>query len=345
MIAGGGAVGAADALIALVERTGALFVSTVAGKGILPDSHPQSLGSTLQRPHTRRAVAEADLVLAVGTEIAEPDLYVTADAEAAGSLDPALLQPRLVIRGTFARIDIDSDVAVRDYRPAVAIVSDASLAVQALIQALPDRAGPHGDAGSRAAEIREANSRALSGLERLHDTVLGAIRRALPDDALIYADMTQIAYTGCITFPVERPGCWHFPMGFGTLGFALPAAIGGKIACPDRAVVAIVGDGGFQFTGAELATAVEQGLCLPILVWDNDALGEIADFMQARRIPAVDVYPVHPDFEVLARAYRCAYVSASRPDAIEEAMRAALRASGPTLIHLRQAEVEADGGP
>ena len=343
VLAGGGAVEAADALCALVERTGALFVSTVAGKGILPESHPQSLGSTLQRPRTRQAVAEADLVLAVGTEIAEPDLYVTADAEAAGTLDPELLKPRLSIRGAFARIDIDVDVVARDYEPTVAIVSDSALAVGALVRGLPEISKSSGDTKSRAAEIRAANGRALSGLERLHDVVLGAVRRALPDDALVYADMTQIAYTGCLTFPVERPGCWHFPMGFGTLGFAVPAAIGGKIACPDRAVVAIVGDGGFQFTGAELATAVEQGLCLPILVWDNDALGEIADFMNARRIPTVDVYPVHPDFRLLAQAYRCAYADVSKPEAIEAAVRAALQASGPTLIHVRQAEVTADG--
>jgi 5-guanidino-2-oxopentanoate decarboxylase len=82
VLAGGGAIEADQAIRVLVENTNAIFVSTVAGKGILPESHPQSLGSSLQRVHTCKAIAEADLVIAIGTEISEPDLYVTADAEA-----------------------------------------------------------------------------------------------------------------------------------------------------------------------------------------------------------------------------------------------------------------------
>lgn len=343
ILAGGGAAEAAEEIKELVERTSAIFVSTVAGKGILPESHPLSLGSSLQRLPTRRALAAADLVLAIGTEIAEPDLYVTADLEAAGQVDPALLQPKLPISGRFARIDIDPDVLVRDYAPEVALLSDARLAVRALLDALPERLPRMNDAPARAAAVRVENRAALSPMERLHDTVLGAVRAVLPEDALVFADMTQIGYTGCVTFPVEQARCWHFPMGFGTLGFALPAAIGGKIACPDRSVVVIVGDGGFQFTLAELATAVERKLTLPILLWDNDALGEIADFMKARQIPEIDVYPENPDFEVLARAYRCDYVRPDTPLAITSALRKALNAEGPTLIHVRQAEVAKHG--
>ena len=124
---------------------------------------------------------------------------------------------------------------------------------------------------------------------------------------MVYADMTQIAYTGCVTFPVDAPRQWHFPMGFGTLGYALPAAIGGQVACPDREVVALAGDGGFQFTVAELAAAVEQRLPLAIVLWDNDALAEIEDFMRARQIPLVSVRPENPDFALLAQTYGCHY--------------------------------------
>ena len=343
IIAGGGATDAAQPLKNLVEKSGALFVSTVAGKGILPDSHPLSLGATLQRPATRQAIADADFVLAIGTEIAEPDLYVTADAEAAGPTDPALLGSTLTLTGQFVRVDIDPDVAVRDYDPVEVMVADAKLTAIELSRLLPDASASLREAGSRAEHIRQRNRDARSPLERKHDSVLMALRRALPEDALVYADMTQIAYTGCITFPVERPRCWHFPMGFGTLGFALPAAIGGKLGCPGRAVVAIVGDGGFQFTLTELATAVERELAIAIILWDNDALGEIADFMNAREIPTVDVYPENPDFELFARAYRCGYESVSSPDEIERAVRSALCAKGPTLIHIRQEKVATDG--
>lgn len=338
IVAGGGAVHAADAIRSVVERTGAAFVSTVAGKGIVPDSHPQSLGSTLQRLPTCRLIAEADLVLAIGTEIAEPDLYVTADVEAAGDFDPALLEPKLAMSGSFIRIDIDPDVLVRDYAPDVTMLADAQLAAEAILETLGTHQVDGADMVQRAASTRAANADSLSPLERAHHRVLRSVRDALPDDALVYADMTQIGYTGCVTFPVDQPACWHFPMGFGTLGYALPAAMGGKIACPDRATVVIVGDGGFQFTLAELATAVEQHLSLPIVLWDNDALAEIADFMQARQIPQVDVYPENPDFEAIAKAYRCRYVHARSAGELSDAVQAALNADGPTLIHVSQSD-------
>ncbi|MEO0382666.1 MAG: 5-guanidino-2-oxopentanoate decarboxylase [Pseudomonadota bacterium] len=338
ILAGGGAVHASRALRTLVERTGAAFVTTVAGKGILPESHPQSLGSTLQRLPTCRYVANADLVVAFGTEIAEPDLYVTADVEAAGDIDPALMEPVLSMSGAFVRIDIDPDVLVRDYSPQVALLSDAKLAAEGILDALGGDTNARSDISKTLASIREENAASLSSLEEAHSRVLIALRAALPADALVYADMTQIGYTGCVTFPVEQPACWHFPMGFGTLGYALPAAIGGKIACPDRATVVVVGDGGFQFTFAELATAVEQRLALPIVLWDNDALAEIADFMQARDIPQVDVYPENPDFEDIARAFRCHYRRVDTAPELTETVQIALNADRPTIVHVRQTD-------
>lgn len=335
VLAGGGAAGAAREIAALVEATDALFVSTIAGKGILPDDHPNTVGSSLQRPATRRMLAQADVVLAIGTEIAEPDLYVTADAEAADALAPEIAQPRLHLTGKFARIDIDPDVLLRTRAPEVALLSDARLAVRALLEAVTPRQGAI-SAHAVAARVRAQNENALSPLEQVHHAVLGAVRQSLPQDALVYADMCQIAYTGCITFPVQHPGRWHFPMGFGTLGYALPAAIGGKLARPDLAVAALMGDGGLQFTLQELATAAELKLSLPILLWDNDALGEIADFMRARQIPQVGVRPFNPDFAALAKAYGLGYELPSSCDDIADAVAGALTADVPVLIHLKQ---------
>ena len=338
ILAGGGAVHASAALQTLVERTRAVFVTTVAGKGILPENHPQSLGSTLQRLPTCQEIAEADLVIAFGTEISEPDLYVTADVEAAGDVDPALLEPKLAMQGKFVRVDIDPDVLIRDHDPDIALLADAKLAAEALVEALGAHKFTGKDPSPRVAALKEANRATLSPLEQAHDGVLAALRAGLPEDALIYADMTQIGYTGCVTFPVEQPACWHFPMGFGTLGYALPAAIGGQIACPNRAVAVVVGDGGFQFALAELATAVEQRLPIPIILWDNDALGEIADFMKARQIPQVDVHPKNPDFEALAGAYGAGYAAAASAEALTLAVKTALKADRPTLIHLAQGD-------
>lgn len=333
LLLGGGAAEAGAEATRLAERIGAGVVTTIAGKGIVPESHPLSLGSTLQRAATRRLVEAADLVIAIGTELAEPDLYVTADAEVGGG---DVAPPVLRLSGRLVRIDIDPDTAVRDGPLAAALVADARLAARALVETVAEAPGR---AQARQAEFEETRRQVRAGasaLEAAHLQVLDALRSVLPPDGLVYADMCQMAYTGCVFFPAERPRCWHFPVGYGTLGYALPAAIGGSIACPGRAVAALVGDGGLLFTVQELATAVEQRLPLPIILWNNEALGEIADFMRARGIGEIGVRPHNPDFAMLARAFGC---RSERPASLVELRAAivqALGADGPTLIEVRQ---------
>jgi 5-guanidino-2-oxopentanoate decarboxylase len=336
VLAGGGCRNAGAALTRLVESLQAPIVTTVAGKGVVAESHPLSLGSTLQRARIRRLVElEADLVIAIGTEISEPDLYVTADSEAASDGPARTDTTRLAISGGFVRIDIDPAATVRDYTPDAAIVSDAGLAAAALADEMSRQ--PLASTWDLDFEtIRQQVRQEISPLERQHVAVLDAIRNALPPDALVYADMTQIAYTGCVYFPVDVPGTWHFPVGYGTLGYALPASIGGAAGSPGRACLALVGDGGLLFTVQELATAVEQKLPLPIVLWDNDGLGEIADFMRARNIPEVSVRPLNPDFMALADAFGCRTATPRSLEEIEDAIRGALCADRPTVILVRQ---------
>ncbi len=338
ILAGGGCRNAGSELTRLAEMLQAPVVTTVAGKGVVPESHPLSLGSTLQRARIRRLVeVEADLVLAIGTEIAEPDLYVTADSEAAGDASPVADATRLSIAGKFVRIDIDPATTVRTYAPDAAMVSDAALAADALAEELARAEFPRSVPWLTDIEaIRHHVRNDVSPLERQHIAVLTAVRNALPADALVYGDMTQIAYTGCVYFPVDVPGTWHFPMGYGTLGYALPASIGGALGASGRACVAIVGDGGLLFTVQELATAVEQRLPLPIVLWDNDGLGEIADFMRARGIPEVSVRPLNPNFKALAESFGCLTAEPQSLEDIEREVRAALSADRPTLIIVRQ---------
>ena len=136
--------------------------------------------------------------------------------------------------------------------------------------------------------------------------------------------MTQIAYFGNYAYPVENPGQWFHPSGYGTLGFALPAALGAKISSPARAVIALAGDFGLQFTITELMTAVEEGLSLPIVVWNNSALGQIRDDMVAAHIPQLGVIARNPDFVALARACGAQGCRVHDPAALAAAIRAAL---------------------
>jgi thiamine pyrophosphate-dependent acetolactate synthase large subunit-like protein len=122
------------------------------------------------------------------------------------------------------------------------------------------------------------------------------------------------------------------------LGFALPAAVGAKIAQPERAVVAVAGDFGLQFTLQELMTAVELELTLPVVVWNNEALGQIRDDMGAAGIPPLGVVARNPDFPALARAFGAEGVRVADPAALTEGLRRALRCKGPTLIEAVEAD-------
>jgi thiamine pyrophosphate-dependent acetolactate synthase large subunit-like protein len=125
---------------------------------------------------------------------------------------------------------------------------------------------------------------------------------------------------------------WFHPSGYGALGYALPAAIGAKIAQPQRAVVALAGDFGVQFTLQELATAVELDLSVAVVVWNNGALGQIRDDMRAAGIAPIGVVARNPDFAALASAYDAGSARVHSPAALTEELRAALNRPGPTLI-------------
>ena len=167
--------------------------------------------------------------------------------------------------------------------------------------------------------------------------VSDALRAALPKNTTIYSDMTQFAYAAKEIWDLDAPGLWHHPFGFGTLGYALPAAIGGKIGLPDTPVIAIAGDYGLQYTIQELGTAVELGLALPILVWDNGKLKEIEECMVRSQIAPNAVIARNPDFVALAKAYGAHATKPATLEALARDVTAALVADRPTLIHMTPA--------
>src|ERR1700730_3588823 len=242
IVAGGGARAAGTQLCRLVETLDAYLVTTVAGKGLLPESHPANLGASLQFRATQELVARADVVLAVGTELSETDFY-------SGT--------RLEMTGRLIRIDIDATKLADHYAADVGIWGDACASLEALLQAFADPSvhprwrselGPAATHRARIDERFNAGARACARL-------LAAVRAAIPEDAAVFTDMTQAAYLGNYAFAADRPGTWFHPSGYGALGYALPAAIGALVAGPGRTVVALAGDFGFQFTSQELATA------------------------------------------------------------------------------------------
>jgi thiamine pyrophosphate-dependent acetolactate synthase large subunit-like protein len=150
--------------------------------------------------------------------------------------------------------------------------------------------------------------------------------------------MTQIAYLGNYLYRTNRPGAWFHPSGYGTLGYALPAAMGAKIAQPQRPILALAGDFGLQLTLQELVTAVELGLSLPVVVWNNSALGQIREDMLASGITPVAVTARNPDFPALAHACGAHAERVESPAALTQAISSALLRRGPTLIEAREGD-------
>ena len=317
LMVGGGAWQAGAELTAIAESVGAIVVASTAGKGIVADDHPLSLSATTVRPEVLRLLPEADVVLAVGTELSETDSFVE----------------RMDLRGRIIRVDIDP-VKISDFYPAeIGIVADAKKAMAALATVL---AG-HESSGRAAAEARVAALRdeitaRLSSSERQHAAVLAALAEVAPDNQVWSGDACQLVYTGAFAMPVRGPRRWFYPAGYCALGNALPNAIGAKLAKPDTPVAVMAGDGGSMFTMPELVTAAELGLPLPIVIWENGGLKQIQDDMDGRDIPRVGVEGINPDFVALAKACHCHAVDARDLEQLQSAFRAALEADRPTVI-------------
>ncbi|MFT5195047.1 MAG: 5-guanidino-2-oxopentanoate decarboxylase [Cellvibrionaceae bacterium] len=320
ILLGGGALGCGKAVTALAEWLPAQVISTNNGKGIVPDSHPLNAGGVVSRPAGHDAVAAADVILAIGTEMADTDSYTE----------------RYGINGKIIRVDLDSAQFDRMYATEIGIVADGAKTAEAILVDIISRSQKE-DFENMAEEVAETKQRAKSELtpkELIHQKVLAAIQAALPIGGIGVADMCGLGYTATALWQAGAERQWHYPGGFCTLGPSMPMGIGAKLGLPNSAVVVMVGDAGFQFTSPELATAYEQKLPLPIVIWNNEGLGAIEEHMNDAGVPlsAVDYAAGNPDFVALAQAYHCYGVRPQSLDELTQAIEMALQADRPTII-------------
>jgi thiamine pyrophosphate-dependent acetolactate synthase large subunit-like protein len=150
--------------------------------------------------------------------------------------------------------------------------------------------------------------------------------------------MTQIAYTAYRCMAFDAPARFFNPKGYGTLGYALPAAIGAKLGAPETPLVALTGDSGVLYTIQEMATATDEGACVVVLLWNNQSLGAIRDGFEALGIEPIETTPWNPDYQQLARAFGWNTTRPRDPAALETALKDALAADGPTLIELNESD-------
>lgn len=323
LIVGGGASGAKAQVARLAETIGAMVLATTNGKGIVAEDHPLSLGAGVQHPSVVAAVQDSDCVVAIGTELAPSDWWIGLP-ELAG----------------LVRIDIDAVSIQTNAVPVHALVGDCAVVLEAILAVVE---GAAGDAtGPEAAMERAARWRQLVQADAQAEgapwlNIVTAVSEALPRDAIVAGDSAMACYYGALSnLPLFRPRAFLYPTGVGTLGYGLPAGIGAKVASPDTPVLVLQGDGGIMFTIAELATAAQLGLGLPVVVVDNGGYGEIRNEMADRDEPVHAVALGQPDFVALAESLGCHGVRIGSATQLTEEIRTALGRDRPTVLHVRE---------
>ena len=322
LIYAGGGVDAARAgthLTRLAETLGSPVAMTCNGRGSIPDDHPLALGCVrfTHRPY-RDLWTEADVVLAAGTDL---DEFETGRWQ--------LPAPR-----TLLRVDIDPDQTTRNYSPTVALAGDAGQVLRALADQLPAgrRTGTMPWAAGVAA-VRDRVREQVAGQDGRR--LVQAMRDALGRGGITTGDAAGVGIWQVLHMPVYEPGTFLFPLGFGTLGFGLPAAIGAQAAFPERRVVCLCGDGGFLFNAQELATAVQHELNVVTIVVNDSGFGSIRSLQRRRygnRVIAADL--VNPDFVRLAESFGAFGRRADGVAELPAALAAAFASGKPGVIEL-----------
>src|SRR6202045_1044877 len=282
---GSGAIHARDEILELAELIDAPVVAFRSGRGIVSNAH--ELGLTMAAAY--RLWPKTDLMIGIGTRMELP---------ASGfrwPFQPAGLKS--------VRIDIDP-IEMRRLTSDAAVVADAKAGTIALLAAVR-KAGYAKTSGRRAA-IRGASAAALQEIQKVQPQMayLNILREVLPHDAIVTDELSQVGFASWYGFPIYEPRTFITSGYQGTLGSGFPTALGAKVANPDRPVVAITGDGGFMFGVQELATAVQYGIGLVTVLFNNESFGNVRRDQETRyqgRVIGADL--VNPDFMKLAESF------------------------------------------
>jgi acetolactate synthase-1/2/3 large subunit len=312
--AGGGAVlsGAHEALVAVAEHLQAGIATTAEGKGVVNETSDLSLGAALwPKNPLRRYLDSADLIFVVGSRLA-----------AAG------LQPGQQV----IQVDVDPDEIGRNHGLTFGVVGDARLTLERMLERLRATAARP----SRKAE-RESVRAELAALDTQepNSPILRSLRAATPEDAIVIAGMTQIGYYSRPFWPVYRPRTYITSSYSGNLGFEYPTALGAKVACPDRPVIAICGDGGFMYNAQEMSTAVKYGINAIAVVFNDEAFGNVGRDLDEAWGGSFGADLKNPDFMKLADAYGVVGMRAEKPTDVGDLVRKALTQQRPVLIEVR----------
>ncbi len=327
ILAGGGVItaNASPELLKATELLLAPVATSFMGKGCFPETHPLSLGSIGMHgnPVANKLLCEADVLLAVGTRFSD---------RATGKLDTFCTPSRKI------HIDIDTAEIGKNIEVDVPIVGDAKKALEALYERLAKllKKKKNSPWTKRVKEAKEQlNPPAKSGSKDIKPkALLKELRKLLPENAIVTTEVGQNQMWAALYFDALKPRTFISSGGLGTMGFGFPASIGAKVACPDRPVVDIAGDGSFRMTEQELATSVTEDIPVIVVVLNNSVLGMVAQWQRMffkGRYSAVKLGSV-PDFVKLAEAYGAQGLRAASIPEFSKAVKKALKSNVTTVI-------------
>ncbi|MAF39639.1 MAG: thiamine pyrophosphate-binding protein [Chloroflexi bacterium] len=320
--AGGGAREAdlSHELLELAQALNAPVITTPEGKGSFPEDNPLSLG-TIYNGHGpgHHAVPQADVILAIGSR-----MHMVPPVDWSPQSHQKLIQ-----------IDADPEEVGRNIPVTTGMAADGRLALQDLLAELGGKTRASRWTQGDIDTIRDATMAEIQAIAPLQVEIINTIRQELDDDAIMVAGTTEIGYWSHLAFPALSPRSYLTSSYFATLGYAFPTALGAKIGNPYRQVVATSGDGGFGYASSELATAVQEGINVVTIVFNNESFGaSYADQENRYKARFIGTQIHNPNYAKLAESYGALGTKVSGPQELGPALRDALKADRPALIEV-----------
>ncbi|NOX63230.1 MAG: biosynthetic-type acetolactate synthase large subunit [Chloroflexi bacterium] len=319
---------AVNELRELVEKAEIPVTNTLLGLGSIPETHPLALGMCGMHgeAHTNLAIQECDVLIAVGMRF---------DDRVTGKLDEFAPKAKII------HLELDPAEVGKNVKPDVALIGDCKESLQALLSKV--------EPARHLEWIQQINEWRSEGEERdilraeLDELIPPYVMRQLwhstKGECIVATDVGQHQMWEAQYFIHERPRQLLTSGGLGTMGYALPAAIGAQMAAPDSLVWAVVGDGGFQMTIQEMATVMQENLPIKIAIINNGFLGMVRQWQQLFYEKRYTGTPMlNPDFVKLADAYGMAARTVKRKDEVADALAEANAYDGPFLIDFQVEE-------
>ena len=327
LLLGGGAKGCDKYILEIVNKINPIVITTTNARGLL-GNHPMCIPASPTLLTVRKELKKADIVLAIGTEFGETDYDMYKDGNF-----PELKK--------LFRVDISKNQLSKNVQPDIAIRSKSYNFCKKLSEILLTKKEYNKHSLYTSKRAKKIRLNCLKEVEPKLKKPLDLILRISNNfpNAILVGDSTQPIYAGNLYTSTLKKGKWfNSATGYGTLGYAPPASIGAKLAKPNKPVICIVGDGGLQFSLAELMTASDEKISVIFLIWNNFGYKEIKDFMVSKTINPVGVNIKPPDLKQQAASFNLSYYGLINRYNLVKTLEKAIKEKKPSLLEIRENE-------